>query len=328
MRWIFRWEAATTLHTLRPEHFSPWKLPQLQWVVFLCCFGRGKPAETCQIQTFWDAPTTYFGFSKTGMILPTCWGTEKMALHGRLKSLRDRKWACVVATVSDGRRLAQLAQAALRVEERNSCRKKTAPVPAFQRQGGRACYLPRCALVSALQRWRAQAATAMGAIPAELQDLWRNGCSGCRHRPNCTLSCWAKRGYYPDICDEFQECTVLSVGHSEQGPWPGVQGAWAITEVSVPQLLWKQPRCKRQHLKALLSALERLVCLCCCDAKPSIRRNPFFGCRTLWHLRCWPVRLQCVLRICQCWMQSYTTWKFKIDTYPTSIAVSGSHNRL
>ena len=35
-------------------------------------------------------------------------------------------------------------------------------------------------------------------VPAELQDLWRNGCSGCRHRPNCTLSCWAKRGYYPD----------------------------------------------------------------------------------------------------------------------------------
>ena len=35
-------------------------------------------------------------------------------------------------------------------------------------------------------------------VPAELQDLWRNGCSGCRQRPNCTLSCWAKRGYYPD----------------------------------------------------------------------------------------------------------------------------------
>lgn len=35
-------------------------------------------------------------------------------------------------------------------------------------------------------------------IPAELQDLWRNGCSGCRHRPFCTLSCWKRRGYHLD----------------------------------------------------------------------------------------------------------------------------------
>ena len=92
--------------------------------------------------------------------------------------------------------------------------------------------------------------------------------------------------------------------------WSTPMAFSSITEVSVPQLLWKQPLCKRQHLKALLSALERLVCIfCCCDAKPSIRRNPFFGCTTFWHLRCWPVRLQCVLRICQCWMQSYTTWR-------------------
>ena len=30
-------------------------------------------------------------------------------------------------------------------------------------------------------------------VLAELQDLWRAGCSGCRHRPNCTWNCWAKR---------------------------------------------------------------------------------------------------------------------------------------
>lgn len=34
-------------------------------------------------------------------------------------------------------------------------------------------------------------------IPAELQDKYRSGCSSCRQRPFCTVSCWAKRGYFP-----------------------------------------------------------------------------------------------------------------------------------
>eukprot|EP00434_Breviolum_minutum_P002366 symbB.v1.2.002090.t1/scaffold109.1/size325261/8 len=34
-------------------------------------------------------------------------------------------------------------------------------------------------------------------IPTELQNKYRAGCSTCRHRPFCTLSCWAKRGYVP-----------------------------------------------------------------------------------------------------------------------------------
>ena len=35
-------------------------------------------------------------------------------------------------------------------------------------------------------------------VPKQLQDRFRGGCSTCRNRPFCTLSCWAKRGYYPD----------------------------------------------------------------------------------------------------------------------------------
>ena len=34
--------------------------------------------------------------------------------------------------------------------------------------------------------------------PKHLQDRFRGGCSTCRNRPFCTLSCWAKRGFYPD----------------------------------------------------------------------------------------------------------------------------------
>ena len=35
-------------------------------------------------------------------------------------------------------------------------------------------------------------------VPKHLQDLYRGGCSTCRKRPWRTLSCWAKRGFYPD----------------------------------------------------------------------------------------------------------------------------------
>lgn len=35
-------------------------------------------------------------------------------------------------------------------------------------------------------------------IPKHLQDLYRGGCSSCRKRPWCTLSCWSKRGFHPD----------------------------------------------------------------------------------------------------------------------------------
>lgn len=41
-------------------------------------------------------------------------------------------------------------------------------------------------------------ATLFRKVPKQLQDKFRGGCSTCRNRPFCTLSCWAKRGYYPD----------------------------------------------------------------------------------------------------------------------------------
>lgn len=34
-------------------------------------------------------------------------------------------------------------------------------------------------------------------IPKAVQDRFRGGCATCRKRPWCTLSCWAKRGYFP-----------------------------------------------------------------------------------------------------------------------------------